>query len=243
MAIGFATELAGKIAVFDEKGHPLRFPSVDASDGIVGYSASTVSVRNAGYLETYDIDGRLISQQPAEPSNVLRVLESAADAADPPEGQAAIWVSDGTGTGDDGDVIIKTTAGGVTSTKTLVDYTDPAAAITATADGLTTGLIAAGVEFVTVTSASANNIATLPSATAALVGTVIKGWVGANGCELRTPAASTATINGVDSDGTNEAAIPATTLFELTCVAEGTWVLRAWSELGVVITAIVPDAA
>lgn len=116
-------------------------------------------------------------------------------------------------------------------------------AVTATADGLTTGLIDTGVSFVSVTSASADNIITLPAATADVVGHSIRGWVGANGCEMRTPATSGATINGVDSDGTNEAAIPATTLFVAECVAVDTWILRAFTELGADIAAIVPDAA
>lgn len=113
-------------------------------------------------------------------------------------------------------------------------------AVTATADGLTTGLIPASATHVTVTSASADNIATLP---AAVVGMEISLYVGANGCEVRTPATSGATINGVDSDGTNEAAIPATSLCTFTCVAADTWILEAVTELGAVITAIVPDAA
>lgn len=116
-------------------------------------------------------------------------------------------------------------------------------AATATSDGLTTGLIPITAEFVSVTSAAAGNIITLPSGAAGNIGKVIKGWVGANGCEIRTPAASGATINGVDSDGTNEAAIPATTLFTCTLVAADTWILEAVTELGAVITAIVPDAA
>jgi len=111
---------------------------------------------------------------------------------------------------------------------------------TATADGLTTGVLTPGSQFVTVTSASANNIIALP---AGLAGTRVRGWVGANGFELRTVAAGNATINTVDSDGTNEAAIPATTYFECECVATDTWVLKAWDELGAPITAIVPDAA
>ncbi len=113
-------------------------------------------------------------------------------------------------------------------------------AATATSDGLTTGLIPLGTSFVSITSASANNIVTLPAGTA---GQVIKAYIGANGCEVRTPASSGATINGVDSDGTNEAAIPATSMFTATCVATDTWLLEAVTELGAVITAIVPDAA
>lgn len=122
----------------------------------------------------------------------------------------------------------------------LVKSPPIAVAVTATADGLTTGLIPADADFVSITSAAADNIATLPAAS---IGKVITGWVGANGCELRTPATSGATINDVDSDGTNEAAIPATTLFRLTCVTATGWILEGLTELGADIAAIVPDAA
>lgn len=115
-----------------------------------------------------------------------------------------------------------------------------AVAVTATADGLTTGLIAAGTRFVSVTSANADHIVHLP---AAVVGNVIEMWVGANGFELRSAAASNATINNVDADGTNELAIPATTFVRATCVATGTWIVDAWDELGADIAALVPDAA
>lgn len=113
-------------------------------------------------------------------------------------------------------------------------------AVTATSDGLTTGLIPSGTRYVTVTSANANDIVTLPTA---VVGNRIDLYVGANGCELRTPATSNVKINNVDSDGTNEAAIPATTYCQLVCVSTTEWILLAWDELGAPITAIVPDAA
>ena len=48
--------------------------------------------------------------------------ERSADPSDPSEGKAVMWQSDGTGTGDDGDILIKITAGGVTKTATLVDF-------------------------------------------------------------------------------------------------------------------------
>jgi hypothetical protein len=127
--------------------------------------------------------------------------------------------------------------------QTTADVERKVASATATADGLTTGLLTFDMGFVTVTSASANNIVTLPACVAADAGKVVQGWVGANGCEMRTPATSGATINGVDSDGTNEAAIPATTEFKALCVAADTWLLTALTELGAVVTAIVPDAA
>jgi hypothetical protein len=48
--------------------------------------------------------------------------ERSTDPADPPEGQSVQWQSDGTGSGDDGDIMMKITAGGVTKTTTLVDF-------------------------------------------------------------------------------------------------------------------------
>lgn len=50
------------------------------------------------------------------------IIEKSSDPSDPSEGAAVIWMSDGTGTGDDGDVLIKVTAGGATKTVTLVDF-------------------------------------------------------------------------------------------------------------------------
>jgi len=241
MAIAFATETGGFVKIFDDRGHALSFPSVAVADGVVGWSETTVSVRNGAFIDTYNEGGQKVGVSPATPARSLRGIERSADAVDPPEGEFAVWQSDGTATGADGDILIKVTAGGVTRTKTLLDYTNPTAAVTATADGLTTGLIVAGTTYVTITSAGANNIATLPSAVAALIGTSIRGYIGDTGCELRTPDASGATINNLDSDGSAEAAIPAETMFEVTCVAVDTWKLRAWSRLGAVLTAIIPD--
>jgi len=112
----------------------------------------------------------------------------------------------------------------------------------ATAAGLTTGLLSGTDQFVTVTSASADNCICLPSDALCPIGTVIRGWVGANGFELRSLAADTTqTINGVTAGITNEAAIPATTLFKVEKVASLTWLLTATDEFGDTITAIIPD--
>jgi hypothetical protein len=115
------------------------------------------------------------------------------------------------------------------------------ATATATAAGLTTGLLSGTDQFVTITSASADNCICLPSDALCPIGTVIRGWVGANGFQLRSLAADTTqTINGVTAGTTNEAAIPATTLFRVEKVASLTWILTAVDELGAPITAIVP---
>lgn len=52
----------------------------------------------------------------------LGVSERATDPSDPSEGQSVVWQSDGTGAGDDGDIMVKITAGGVTKTVTLIDF-------------------------------------------------------------------------------------------------------------------------
>ena len=48
--------------------------------------------------------------------------ELSADPSNPAEGSYVQWMSDGTGSGDDGDIIVKITAGGVTKTTTLLDF-------------------------------------------------------------------------------------------------------------------------
>lgn len=52
----------------------------------------------------------------------LELYELSADPGDPPEGHSVIWQSDGTGSGDDGDIMIKITAGASTKTGTIVDF-------------------------------------------------------------------------------------------------------------------------
>ena len=49
-------------------------------------------------------------------------LELSADPANPTEGSYVTWMSNGTGSGDDGDIMMKITAGGVTKIITLVDF-------------------------------------------------------------------------------------------------------------------------
>lgn len=50
------------------------------------------------------------------------ILNENSEPTDPGEGTSYIWQSEGTGAGDDGDIMIKITAGGVTKTGTLVDF-------------------------------------------------------------------------------------------------------------------------
>ena len=52
----------------------------------------------------------------------LDLLEKSADPTEPDEGHAKIWMSDGSGKGDDGDVIIASQAGGTTKYSILFDH-------------------------------------------------------------------------------------------------------------------------
>ena len=53
---------------------------------------------------------------------LIKGLERSADPTKPGEGEFVVWMSDGTGLGDDGDVIIASTAGGVTNYSVLFDH-------------------------------------------------------------------------------------------------------------------------
>lgn len=113
------------------------------------------------------------------------------------------------------------------------------ATATATADGLTTGLIADGTTFVTVTSAAQTNAVTLPAITSAGIGQTIDIFVGANGFELLTPAASNNTINTVDSDGTNQLDVAANSLVHCIQVSATGWFV--YNHAATTITVVAPD--
>lgn len=143
---------------------------------------------------------------------------------------------------------IQATAGSIGTTE-LADASITAAkargtaqSVTATADGLTTGLITsptALMTFVAVTSAAATNAVTLPAASSALIGSVIYLTVGANGYELLTPASGNNTINQVDSDGTNQLDVAANTTVRCTCVSATGWIAETIAATSIAITA--PD--
>jgi len=57
----------------------------------------------------------------------IRLLERSADPVEPTEGNSVIWMGDGTGKGDDGDIMIASRAGGVTRWATLFDHSAGAA--------------------------------------------------------------------------------------------------------------------
>lgn len=104
------------------------------------------------------------------------------------------------------------------------------AARTATADGTGTGQIAAGTDFVTVTSADANNIITLP---APVVGAEITLQNGATGYELRSSTPASIGINGGVGSAV-ESAIAANITTRCTCTTATNWVCNSRTAAGVV---------
>lgn len=111
---------------------------------------------------------------------------------------------------------------------------------TATSDGLTTGLITGGDQFVTVTSSSASNKVTLPAVSGLVLGTVVTGVVGANGFKLGVAAADAATVNLNGVTTSVFAAIPANISFKVILISATQWILTTVTALGAVGTAIVP---
>jgi len=80
--------------------------------------------QGTAYLALWGDD---VSQDPDSRLDIkggLTIRELSADPADPDEGASVMWLSDGTGYGDDGDLIVKITAGGTTTTNTLVNHSD-----------------------------------------------------------------------------------------------------------------------
>ena len=104
-----------------------------------------------------------------------------------------------------------------------------AVARTATSDGLTTGLVADGTTFVTVTSSNVNDIITLPTPTP---GVRITLQNGATGYELRSSAPASVAING-GTGAAAESAIPASTTVECRCVTATAWICQNFTTAGV----------
>lgn len=86
---------------------------------------NTVSADGGTTLCSSAVDGtRILGGTPAFDGG-MRLPQLSADPVDPPTGQSVIWQSDGTGLGDDGDVMIKiTNSAGNTKVGTLIDYSN-----------------------------------------------------------------------------------------------------------------------
>jgi hypothetical protein len=92
---------------------------------------------------------------------------------------------------------------------------------------------------VTVTSDNADKIVVLPPP---VIGKVVTGYVGANGCEFYADSGVATTINGVTCSATNEAAMPANSLWRAECVAAGAWILTYITSAGAAGATITPNS-
>jgi len=100
----------------------------------------------------------------------------------------------------------------------------PASAVTATADGLTTGLIPSPLTsgpLVTVTSDDATKKISLPAGT---IGDVINLHIGATGCELIAVTAADK-ANNVTIGATNQLALAANTRYRCEYVSANNWLV------------------
>lgn len=107
-------------------------------------------------------------------------------------------------------------------------------ALTATADGTTTGAITTSrlISFYTVTSDSADKIITLPAPQPGLIVILVNG---ATGYELRTTAPASIAING-GTGASAESAIAASTLVVAVCKSATAW--AALSLVGTTLAAV-----
>ena len=81
-----------------------------------------VFARTNRILHQADFPSRIVKSRAIDFDMGIQFREKTIDPPDPGEGSATIWMSDGTGSGDDGDIMIKITAGGTTKTGTLIDF-------------------------------------------------------------------------------------------------------------------------
>ena len=114
------------------------FPGITAGNptfGIYGWDSGsssrkygTFAINSAGNLEILADDGAIsfgnetLSTTGVVSFGAITTLERGADPTQPAEGECVIWMSDGTGKGDDGDLMVASTAGGTTNYGTLFDH-------------------------------------------------------------------------------------------------------------------------
>jgi len=108
---GYHATLTNGASIIDETGLP--------SDKLDSLNTNTSGSLGIG-IESPDEALHVYGNTKLEGPLVLR--ERTYDPDDPAEGGSVIWMSNGNETGDDGDILIKITAGGATKTVTLVDF-------------------------------------------------------------------------------------------------------------------------
>lgn len=100
---------------------PHAFPQ-NQNGLMAAYSALVKSM--LGIFSAYGFRlNRTMPLDGSEAAAALPLASRSTDPADPADGGAVIWLSDGTGAGDDGDLMVKITdTNGTTKTGTLADF-------------------------------------------------------------------------------------------------------------------------
>ena len=213
---------------------PLEIVGFDAN-GALKSGAAAIGSGNLTITGDLTVSGGDIDAGASGTAGTVDVFPSTGS-----KGKLAISCTDQTG-----DTTVALVAGAMAAARTIT-LADPLAAAnimlgiqsstarTATADGLTTGTIADGGywQFVTVTSADANNIVVLPTPTP---GKVVVLRNGATGYELRTSDPATIAING-GAGASAESAIAASTCVLAICTSATTW--QALSLVGTTLAAV-----
>ncbi len=95
----------------------------DSENSFVTPGALLLDLQNGTVSKaTIDKDGSMALNGALSINGQLSTVELSADPPDPPEGQCVLWQSDGTGSGADGDIMIKITAGGGTKTASFIVF-------------------------------------------------------------------------------------------------------------------------
>jgi hypothetical protein len=89
-----------------------------ASEARTNLGLGTMATQNANAVA---ITGGSIAVASFQP-DLLRLRPLSSDPSDPDDGHSVMWLSDGTGSGDAGDLMVKIKIGATTKTITLIDW-------------------------------------------------------------------------------------------------------------------------
>lgn len=112
------------VAITNNADGSLRFLTADETgEGAALTWDDRMIVLNSGNVGM----GTISPNYELQVNGSISSLEKSADPTEPAEGEMVIWMSDGTGKGDDGDVMVASKAGGTTNYGTLFDHSGGAA--------------------------------------------------------------------------------------------------------------------
>lgn len=87
-----------------------------ASNGLLRFNTDTTEMEFSNGTDWFNVASKSYVDGPS------RYSALSADPTDPPPGETVVWMSDGTDTGDAGDLMVRVNVGGTIKTTTLVDY-------------------------------------------------------------------------------------------------------------------------